>query len=58
MQSWTIASVRIQVKNTIKRLKEYNVLSETLCNRVNKRVVDDMVIIIGALCNLKQRLIK
>ena len=58
MQSRTIASVRIRVENAIKRLKEYKILSETLSNRVNKKIVDDMVIIVSALCNLKQKLIK
>ena len=57
MQSWTIASVRIRVENAIKRLKEFKILSETLSNRVNKKIVDNMVIIVSALCNLKQRLI-
>ena len=58
MQSRTIASVRIRVENAIKRLKEFKILSETLSNRVNKKIVDDMVMIVSALCNLKQRLIK
>ena len=58
MQSRTIASVRIRVENAIKRLKEYKVLSETLSNRVNKKIVDDMVIVVSVLCNLKQKLIK
>lgn len=58
MQSWTIASVRIRVENAIKQLKEYKALSETLSNRVSKKIVDDMVIVVSALCNLKQKLIK
>ena len=58
MQSRTIASVRIRVENAIKRLKEYKALSETLSNRVSKKIVDDMVIVVSALCNLKQKLIK
>ena len=58
LQSRTIASVRIRVENAIKCLKEYKVLSETLCNRVNKKIVDDIIIIISALCNLKEKLIK
>ena len=58
MQSRTIAGARIRVENAIKRLKEYKALFETLSNRVNKKIVDDMVIVVGALCNLKQKLIK
>ena len=58
MQSRTIASVRIRVENAIKQLKEYNALSETLHNQVNKKIVDDMIIVVSALCNLKQKLIK
>ena len=58
MQSRTIAIVRIRVENAIKRLKEYKALSETLSNRVSKKIVDDMVIVVSALCNLKQKLIK
>ena len=58
LQSRTIASARIRVENAIKRLKEYKALSETLSNRVNKKIVDDMVIVAGALCNLKLKLIK
>ena len=58
MQSRTIASVRIRVENAIKRLKEFKIISETLSNRVNKKIVDDMVMIVSALRNLKQRLIK
>ena len=58
MQSRTIATVRFRVENAIKRLKEFKILSETLSNQVNKKIVDDMVIVVSALCNLKQRLIK
>ena len=58
MQSRLIASARIRVENAIKRMKEYKVFSETLSNWINKRIVDDMVIIVCALCNLKQKLIK
>ena len=57
MQSRTIASVRIRVENAIKKLKEYKVFYETLCNRINKQIVDDMMVIVCALCNLKQKLI-
>ena len=56
MQSSTIASVRIRVENAIKKLKEYKVCNETLCNRINKQIVDDMMVIICTLCNLKQKL--
>ena len=58
LNSRTIASARIRVENAIKRLKEYKALSETLSNRVNKKIVDDMVLVADALCNLKQKLIK
>ena len=58
MQSRTIASARIRVENAIRRLKEYKILSETLSNCVNKKIVDDIVIVAGALCNLMQKLIK
>ena len=57
MQSRTIASVRIRVENAIKKLKEYKVFNETICNRINKQIVDDMMVIVCALCNLKQKLI-
>jgi len=46
-----IASARIRVENAIKRLKEYKILVDTLNNRTNKKIVDDMVIIVSALCN-------
>ena len=58
MQSRSIASVRIRVENAIKKLKEYKIFTETLCNRTNKQIVDDMIIIVCAICNLKQKLIK
>jgi len=58
MQSQMITSARIRVENAIKRLKEYKIFIYTLNNRTNKRIMDDMVIIVSALCNLKQRLIK
>ena len=49
MQFQTIASVQIRVENVIKRLKEYKALSETLSNRVSKKIVDDMIIVVSAL---------
>ena len=58
MQSRTIASVRIRVENAIKKMKEYKVFTETLCNRTNKQIIDDMIVIVCALCNLKQKLIR
>ena len=57
IQSRLIASVRIKVENAIKRLKDFKVFSDTLCNRTNKKQIDDMLIITCALCNLKPRLI-
>ena len=58
LESRTVASVRIRVENAIKRMKEYSICSGTICNRINKKLVDDMVIVVCALCNLKNRLIK
>ena len=58
MQSRLIASARIREENAIKRIKEYKVFSETLPNRINKKIIDDMFLIVCALCNLKQKLIK
>ncbi len=57
-ESRTIASVRIRVENAIRRLKEFKIFTDTLSNRINKKVLDDMVTISCALCNLKSRLIK
>ena len=58
LESRAVASVRIRVENAIRRLKEYRIFSGTLCNRLNKEFVDDMVLVTCALCNLKNRLIK
>ena len=58
MQSCTIAIVWIRIENAIKKLKEYKIFTETLCNRTNKQIVDDMMIIVIGLCNLKEKLIK
>jgi len=58
MQSRTIASVQIRVENAIKKLKEYKIFTETLCNHTNKQIVDDMMITVCGLCNLKEKLIK
>ena len=55
-QSRLIASVRIKVENAIKRMKEFKVFSSTLSNRTNKKQVDDMMVIVCALCNLKPKL--
>lgn len=57
-ESRAIASVRIRVENAIRRLKEYNIFTDTLSNRINKKLIDDMVTVACALCNLKNRLIK
>jgi len=57
-QSRSIASVRIRVENAIRRMKEYKIFTETLCNCTNKRIIDDIVIIVCALRNLKDKLIK
>ena len=57
-QSRSIASVRIRVENAIKRVKEYKVFTDTLCNRINKRIIDDMMTVVCALCNLKEKLIR
>ena len=57
-ESRTIASVRIRVENAIRRLKEFKLFTDTLSNRINKKLLDDMVIICCVLCNLKTRLIK
>ena len=56
IQSRLIASVRIKVENAIKRLKDFKIFSDMLCNRINKKQIDDMFIIVCALCNLKPRL--
>ena len=53
IQSRLIASVHIKVENAIKHIKEFKTFSETLCNHINKKQVDDMMIIMCALCNLK-----
>ncbi len=58
LESRAIASVRIPVENAFKRLNDYRIFSGTLCNRLNKKLVDDMVIVTCALCNLMKRLIK
>ena len=57
-QSRSIASVRIRVENAIRRIKEYKIVTETLCNRTSKRIVDDIMVVVCALCNLKEKLIK
>ena len=58
VQMRKIASVRIRVENAIKRLKDYKIFKNTQPNRVNKKILDDMVIIACALCNLQPSLIK
>ena len=58
VQMRKIASVRIRVENAIKRLKDYKIFKNTQPNRVNKKILDDMVTIACALCNLQLSLIK
>ncbi len=57
LQSRTIASVRIRVENAIRRLKEFKIFTDCLSYRINKRIVDDMIVTACALCNLRERLI-
>ena len=45
-QSRSIASVRIRVENAIRRIKEYKIFTETLCNRTNRKIVDGS----GSMC--------
>ena len=52
IHSCAITRVRIRVENAIKKLKEYEVFTETLYSRINNQIVDDMMIIVCALCNL------
>ena len=52
MHSCAITRVRIRVENAIKKLKEYEVFTERLYSCINKQIVDDMMIIVCALCNL------
>ena len=58
METRTIAEVRIRVENAIKRLKDFHAVSGTSPNRMNKKILDDMVIVACALCNLRPPLIK
>jgi len=46
MQSQMIASARIRVENVIKRLKEYKNFIDTSNNHTNKKIVDDMMILV------------
>ena len=57
LESRTIASARIKVENTIRWIKEFKIFTNCLFNRINKRVIDDMVITVCAICNLRTRLI-
>ena len=47
-----IASARIHVENAIGRLKNFKLLKAVHHSRINKLILDDMVIIGCALCNL------
>ena len=58
METHTIAGVQIRVENAIKRLKDFHAVSGTSPNRMNKKILDDMVIVACALCNLMPPLIK
>ena len=49
VSSRLIASVRIKVENAIKRIKDYKIFTEILSNRTNKKLIDDMMIIVCAL---------
>ena len=50
----TAAGLRVKVeKNAFKCFK---IFSETLCNHTNKKQVDDMMVIVCTLCNLKLKL--
>ena len=57
METRTIASVRIHVENAIKHMKDFHFLSDTLPNCTNKQLLDDMVIVACALCNLQPPMI-
>ena len=57
LESRTIASVRIRVENAIRRLKEFKIFTDCLSKRINKGIVDDVIVTACALCNLKKKLI-
>jgi len=48
---------RIQVENAIKHMKDFRLLSCTLPNCIHKQILDDMVIVACALCNLQPPII-
>ena len=58
METSTTAGVRIWVENAIQRLKDICAISGTSPNRMNKKILDNMVIVACALCNLMPPLIK
>jgi hypothetical protein len=58
METRSIASVRIGVENAIKRLKDFHLFASTVPNRVNKALLEDMVIVASALCKFQPPLIK
>ncbi len=58
LESRTIASIRIRVENAVRWLKEFKIFTDCLSNRINKQIVDDMIVTACALCNLKERLTK
>ena len=47
----------MNVENTIKRMKEFEVFSSTLCNHTNKKQVDNIMVIVCVLCNSKPKLL-
>ena len=58
METCRIAGVRIRVESAIKRLKDFHAVSGTSPNCMNKKILDGMVIVACALCNLMPPLIK
>ena len=58
METRTITGVRIRVENAMKRLNDFHAVSGSSPNRMYKKILDDMVIVACALCNLMPPLIK
>ena len=58
METRAIASIRIQVENAIKRMKDFQILAGTVPNPINKKILDDIVTVACALCNLQPPLNK
>ena len=53
IQSRLIASVCIKVENAIKHLKDFKIFLDMLCNCINKKQRDNILIIVCALCNTR-----